>query len=153
MAEKQPQNINIKNKKSSHEYEFLEKFIAGIQLTGTEIKSIRAGKASLVDTYCYFHGGELFLKGMHVSEYWWGTYNNHEPKRDRKLLLHKKELIKLQRKSAEKGLTIIAIRLFVNDRGLAKMEIALAKGKQDFDKREDIKKRDHKREMDRAMKV
>jgi SsrA-binding protein len=153
MADNQQQNINIKNKKSSHEYEFLEKFIAGIQLTGTEIKSIRAGKASLVDSYCYFHNGELFLKGMHVSEYWWGTYNNHEPKRDRKLLLTKKELIKLQRKSAEKGLTIIAIRLFVNERGLAKLEIALARGKQDFDKREDIKKRDHKREMDRAMKI
>jgi len=152
MAENQFQNIQIKNRKSSHEYEFLEKFIAGIQLTGTEIKSITAGKASLVDTYCYFHNGELFLKGMHVSEYWWGTYNNHEPKRDRKLLLHKKELIKLSRKSQEKGLTIIAIRLFVTEKGLAKLEIALAKGKQDFDKREDIKKRDHKREMDRAMK-
>jgi len=152
MAENQFQNIQIKNRKSSHEYEFLEKFIAGIQLTGTEIKSIKAGKASLVDTYCYFHNGELFLKGMHVSEYWWGTYNNHEPKRDRKLLLHKKELIKLSRKSQEKGLTIIAIRLFVTEKGLAKLEIALAKGKQDFDKREDIKKRDHKREMDRAMK-
>ena len=153
MAEAQQQNINIKNKKSSHEYEFLEKFIAGIQLTGTEIKSIKAGKASLVDSYCYFHNGELFLKGMHVSEYWWGTYNNHDPKRDRKLLLNKKELIKLDRKSQEKGLTIIAIRLFVTQKGLAKLEIALARGKQDYDKREDIKKRDHKREMDRAMKV
>lgn len=152
MAEVQ-QNINIKNKKSSHEYEFLEKFIAGIQLTGTEIKSIKAGKASLVDSYCYFHRGELFLKGMHVSEYWWGTYNNHDPKRDRKLLLNKKELIKLERKSQEKGLTIIAIRLFVNEKGLAKLEIALARGKQSFDKREDIKKRDHQREMDRAMKI
>lgn len=153
MAEQQSLNINIKNKKSSHEYEFLDKYIAGIQLTGTEIKSIKAGKASLVDSYCYFHRGELFLKGMHVSEYWWGTYNNHDPKRERKLLLNKKELIKLERKSQEKGLTIIAIRLFVNEKGLAKLEIALARGKQDFDKREDIKKRDHKREMDRAMKI
>ncbi len=153
MADNQHQNVNIKNKKSSHEYEFLEKFIAGIQLTGTEIKSIKAGKASLVDSYCYFNNGELFLKGMHVSEYWWGTYNNHDPKRDRKLLLNKKELVKLERKSQEKGLTIIAIRLFVTERGLAKLEIALARGKQDFDKREDIKKRDHKREMDRAMKI
>jgi SsrA-binding protein len=153
MAEQQSLNINIKNKKSSHEYEFLDKYIAGVQLTGTEIKSIKAGKASLVDSYCYFHRGELFLKGMHVSEYWWGTYNNHDPKRDRKLLLNKKELIKLERKSQEKGLTIIAIRLFVNEKGLAKLEIALARGKQDFDKREDIKKRDHKREMDRAMKI
>lgn len=153
MAENPYQNIQIKNKKSSHEYEFLEKFIAGIQLTGTEIKSIKAGKASLVDSYCYFHRGELFLKGMHVSEYWWGTYNNHDPKRDRKLLLNKKELVKLERKSQEKGLTIVAIRMFVTEKGLAKLEIALARGKQDFDKREDIKKRDHKREMDRAMKI
>ena len=153
MTDNQYQNIQIKIKKSSHEYEFLEKFIAGIQLTGTEIKSIKAGKASLVDSYCYFHRGELFLKGMHVSEYWWGTYNNHDPKRDRKLLLNKKELIKLERKTAEKGLTIIAIRVFITQKGLAKLEIALARGKQDFDKREDIKKRDHKREMDRAMKV
>jgi SsrA-binding protein len=151
MAENQ-QNINIRNKKSSHEYEFLEKFIAGVQLTGTEIKSIKLGKATLVDTYCYFHQGELFLKGMHVAEYWWGNLNNHDPKRDRKLLLNKKELIKLERKSQEKGLTIIAIRLFLSDRGLAKLEIALARGKQDFDKREDIKKRDAKREIDRIMK-
>lgn len=148
-----PQNINIKNKRSSFEYEFLEKYIAGIQLTGTEIKSIKAGKASLVDSYCYFHNGELYLKGMHVSEYWWGTYNNHDPKRDRKLLLQKKELIKLEKKSSEKGLTIIAIRLFVNQKGLAKLELALSRGKMEFDKRQDIRKRDTKREMDRAMKV
>ena len=151
MAETQ-QHINIKNKGASHEYEFLEKFTAGIQLTGTEIKSIKAGKATLVDSYCYFHSGELFLKGMHVSEYWWGSYNNHEPKRDRKLLLNKKELIKLERKSSEKGLTIIAIRLFVNEKGLAKIELALARGKQEFDKRQDIKNRDAKRELDRAYK-
>jgi SsrA-binding protein len=146
------QHINIKNKKSSHEYEFLEKFIAGVQLTGTEIKSIRMGKASLVDSYCYFHHGEMYLKGMHIAEYWWGNLNNHDPRRDRKLLLTKKELLKLERKSQEKGLTIIAIRLFVNEKGLAKIEIALAKGKQDYDKREDIKKRDAKREIDRYMK-
>jgi SsrA-binding protein len=146
------QHINIRNKGASHEFEFLEKFVAGIQLTGTEIKSIKAGKATLVDSYCYFHAGELFLKGMHVSEYWWGSYNNHEPKRDRKLLLNKKELVKLDRKSAEKGLTIIAIRIFVNEKGLAKVELALARGKQEFDKRHDIKSRDAKREMDRAIK-
>ncbi len=151
MAEAQ-QHINIKNKGASHEFEFIEKFIAGIQLTGTEIKSIKAGKANLVDSYCYFQGGELYLKGMHVSEYWWGTYNNHEPKRDRKLLLNRKELIKLERKSSEKGLTIIAIRLFVNEKGLAKIELALARGKQEFDKRHDIKNRDAKREIDRVMK-
>ncbi len=147
-----PQHINIRNKGASHEFEFLEKFTAGIQLTGTEIKSIKAGKATLVDSYCYFHSGELYLKGMHVSEYWWGSYNNHEPKRERKLLLNKKELNKLERKSAEKGLTIIAIRLFVNEKGLAKIELALARGKQEFDKRHDIKNRDAKREMDREFK-
>jgi SsrA-binding protein len=146
------QDINIKNKRASHDYEFLEKYVAGIVLTGTEIKSIKAGKASLVDSYCYFHEKELYIKGMHVSEYWWGTYNNHDPRRDRKLLLQRKELNKLQRKSEEKGLTIIAYRMFINERGLAKVEIALARGKQDFDKREDIKKRDAKREMDRFMK-
>lgn len=146
-------DIQVRNKKASHDFEFLEKFIAGIQLTGTEIKSIRLGKASLVDCYCYFNRGELFVKGMHVSEYWWGNLNNHDPKRDRRLLLTKKELIKLERKSQEKGLTIVAIRLFINEKGLAKLEIALSKGKHEFDKREDIKMRDAKREMDRAMKV
>lgn len=151
MAELQ-QNINIKNKKASHDYEFLEKFITGIQLTGTEIKSIRAGKASLVDSYCYFNNHELFLKGMHVSEYWWGNLNNHDPKRDRKLLLNKKELVKLERRSQEKGLTIIAFRLFLNERSLAKLEIALSRGKQNYDKREDLKKKDASREMDRARK-
>jgi SsrA-binding protein len=149
----QKSNVNIKNKKASHDYEFLEKFIAGIQLTGTEIKSIREGKANLVDSYCYFARGELFVKGMHIAEYWWGTFNNHDPKRDRRLLLTKKELIKLERKSQEKGLTIIALRLFINEKGLAKLEIALCKGKHEYDRREDIKKRDAKREMDRAMKV
>lgn len=149
----QKSNINIRNKKASHDYEFIEKFIAGIQLTGTEIKSIREGKANLVDSYCYFARGELFVKGMHIAEYWWGSLNNHNPKRDRRLLLTKKELIRLERKSQEKGLTIIAIRLFINDKGLAKLEIALSKGKHEYDRREDIKKRDAKREMDRMMKV
>jgi SsrA-binding protein len=149
----QKSTINIRNKKASHEYAFLEKFVAGVQLTGTEIKSIRLGKASLVDCYCYFVRGELFVKGMHVAEYWWGTYNNHDPKRDRKLLLTKKELIKLGRKSQEKGLTIVALQLFINEKGLAKLEIALARGKQEFDRRDDIKTRDAKREIDRAMKV
>ena len=151
MAEQQPK-INIKNKKASHDYEFLEKYVAGIILTGTEIKSIKLGKASLVDSYCYFTNHELFLKGMHVSEYWWGNLNNHDPKRDRKLLLNKKELTKLERRSQEKGLTIIAFHLFLNERGLAKLEIALARGKQNFDKREDLKRKDATREMDRAMK-
>jgi SsrA-binding protein len=150
---KDTNNIQIRNKKASHDFEFLEKFIAGIQLTGTEIKSIRLGKASLVDCFCFFNRGELFVKGMHVAEYWWGNLNNHDPRRDRRLLLNKKELVKLGRKSQEKGLTIVAIRLFINEKGLAKLEIALSKGKREFDKREDIKKGDAKREMDRAMKV
>lgn len=145
--------VNIRNKRASHDYEFLETYSAGIVLTGTEIKSIRAGKASLVDAFCYFHRGELFIKGMHIAEYWWGTYNNHDPRRDRKLLLQRKELNKLQRKSQEKGLTIIAYRLYINERGLAKVEIALAKGKKEYDKRETLKLKDAKREIDRHMKV
>jgi len=150
---KDTNNIQVRNKKASHDFEFLEKFIAGIQLTGTEIKSIRLGKASMVDCFCYFSRGELFVKGMHVAEYWWGNLNNHDPRRDRRLLLNKKELLKLERKTQEKGLTIVALRMFLNEKGLAKLEIALAKGKHEFDKREDIKKRDAKREIDRAMKV
>ena len=121
-------------------------------LTGTEIKSIKAGKAALVDSYCYFNRGELFIKGMNVSEYWWGNYNNHDPRRDRKLLLNKKELVKLERKTQEKGLTIIAYHIFLSEKGLAKIGIALAKGKQNYDKREDLKRKDATREMDRAMK-
>ena len=144
--------INIKNKKASYQYEFIEKFVAGIQLSGTEIKSIRLGKASLVDTYCHFYSGELWVTGLHIAEYWWGSYNNHEPKRERKLLLNKKELIKLEKQSQEKGLTIIAIRLFVNEKGLAKLAIALARGKKQHDKREDLKDKDSKRELDRIKK-
>ena len=146
-------NIIIKNKKASFEYEFLEKFIAGIVLSGTEIKSIREGKATLADTYCLFRSNELFLKGMHISEYWWGNLNNHEPLRERKLLLTKRELRKLERKVKETGLTIIVTRVFVNDRGLAKAEIALAKGKKEYDKRQTLKKRDATREIDRSMKA
>ena len=146
-------HIEIKNKKASFEYAFLEKYTAGIKLTGTEIKSIRAGKANLVDAYCYFANNELYVRGMHVAEYEWGSYSNHEPKRDRKLLLTKKELNKLFRRSQEKGLTIVAYRIFLNDKGLAKLDIALAKGKKQFDKRQDIKKRDTEREIDRRYKV
>jgi SsrA-binding protein len=144
--------VNIRNKRASHDYEFIETYTAGIVLSGTEIKSIRAGKVSLVDSFCYFNRGELFVKGMNIAEYWWGSYNNHEPRRDRKLLLQKKELQKLLRKSQETGLTIIATRLFINDRGLAKLDIALAKGKKEYDKRETLKLKDAKREMDRFMK-
>ena len=150
--EKKALHIDIKNKKASFEYEFIDQYTAGIKLTGTEIKAIRLGKANVSDAYCYFASNELYVKGMHVSEYAWGTYSNHEPKRDRKLLLNKKELVKLFRKSQEKGLTIVAYRLFINDRGLAKLNIALAKGKKQYDKREDLKKKDANREMDRMRK-
>lgn len=146
-------NIIIKNKKASHEYEFLEKYIAGIQLTGTEIKSVRAGKATLVDSYCQFRNGELFVKGMHISEYWWGNLNNHEPLRERKLLLTSRELKKIDRKVKETGLTIVVIKMFINDRGLAKAEIAVAKGKKEYDKRETLKRKDANREMDRLRKI
>lgn len=149
---REQQQVNIRNKKASHDFEFLEKFVAGIQLSGTEIKSIRLGKASLVDAFCYFHNGELFVKNMHIAEYYWGNLNNHDPKRDRKLLLNKKELEKLFRRSQEKGLAIVAFHIFLNEKGLAKVEIALAKGKKEYDKREDLKHKEARREMDRAMK-
>jgi SsrA-binding protein len=144
--------INIRNKKAWHDYEFLERYTAGMQLTGTEIKSIRAGKASLVDAYCYFSENELWVKGMHISEYDFGNLNNHDPKRDRKLLLNRKELKKLAKNVNEKGLTIIALRIFLTENGYAKLEIALARGKKEYDKREDLKKKDSKRELDRMMK-
>ena len=144
--------INIKNKKAWHDYEFMEKFTAGMQLTGTEIKSIRAGKASLVDSYCYFRENELYVKGMHIAEYDFGNINNHDPKRDRKLLLSRKELRKLAKNIKEKGLTIMALHMFIAKNGYAKLEIALAKGKKEYDKREDLKQKDSKRELDRMMK-
>jgi SsrA-binding protein len=146
-------NIVIQNKKASHDYEFLEKFIAGIKLTGTEIKSLRLGKATISDTYCLFENSELYLRGMHISEYWWGNLNNHDPIRDRKLLLNSKELRKIERKVKETGLTIIVIKVFINDRGLAKAEIAISKGKKEYDKRETLKRKDATREMDRMRKV
>ena len=146
------QNISIKNKKVFFEYEILETFVAGIQLVGTEIKSIRSSKASLVDSYCQFYMGELYVKNMHISEYDFGNINNHVAKRDRKLLLQKRELAKLAKKLKESGLTIVPIKLFITERGLAKLEIALAKGKKVYDKRESLKEKDSKRDMDRAMK-
>jgi len=145
--------IDIRNKKASFEYEFLEKFVAGVVLTGTEIKSIRQGKASLQDAYCAFRDHELWVHGVHIAEYWWGTINNHDPKRDRKLLLTRRELAKLERKVQEKGLSLIAFRLFLNEKGLAKIEIALARGKRAYDKRESLKEKDARRELDRARKV
>jgi SsrA-binding protein len=145
-------DIVIRNKKASHDYEFLEKYIAGIILTGTEIKSIRAGKAALSDSYCFFRNSELFIKGMHISEYWWGNLNNHDPLRERKLLLTSRELRKIERKVKESGLTIIVTKVFINDRGLAKAEIAIARGKKEYDKRETLKRRDSDRELDRLRK-
>jgi len=129
-----------------------EKVVAGIVLTGTEIKSIRMGKANLAESYCYFEGGELFVRGMHISEYSYGTYNNHLAKRDRKLLLTARELKKLNVKVKEKSMTIIPVLLFINDNGLAKLEIAVAKGKHFYDKRNSLKEKDHKREIDRHIK-
>ncbi|NTV84361.1 MAG: SsrA-binding protein SmpB [Bacteroidales bacterium] len=144
--------INIRNKKAWHDYEIIDKYVAGIQLTGTEIKSIRAGKVSLVDAYCYFNQGELFVKGMQVSEYDFGSIYNHFPKRDRKLLLTRRELGKLERMIREKGLTLVVLRIFISESRYAKLEIALARGKKEYDKREDLKKKDTRRELDRAMK-
>lgn len=142
-------SVNIKNKKARFEYEFVDTLVAGIMLTGTEIKSIREGKASLQEAYCYFKNEEMFIKAMNISPYAEATYFNHDPVRERKLLLKKREIEKWQSKLEEKGLTIVPVRLFMNDRGLAKMEIALAKGKKIHDKRESIKERDSKRELDR----
>ena len=145
-------SVSIRNKKASFEYFFVDTYTAGIVLTGTEIKSIRAGKAGLVDSYCYFHNGELWIKGMYVAEYKLGTYYNHIERRERKLLLQKKELVKLERKTKESGLTIVPVRLFINEKGFAKLRIALARGKKEYDKRETLKQKDAKREMDRYMK-
>jgi len=145
-------DIVIKNKKASHDYEFLEKYIAGIKLMGTEIKSIREGKANLTDSYCIFRDGEQYLKGMHIAEYWWGNLNNHDPLRERKLLLKSRELSKIGRKVKESGLTIIVIKVFINEKGLAKAEIAIARGKKEYDKRETLKRKDSERELDRIRK-
>ncbi len=145
--------INIKNKKAYHDYEILEKYIAGIQLKGSEIKSIRLGKVSLADSYCLFHQGELYVRGMQIAEYAWSSYNRHDPGRDRKLLLNSQELRKLQRKTRESGLTIITLRIFIADSGYAKLEIGLARGKKEYDKRETIKRKDTQRQLARLHKI
>lgn len=144
--------VNIKNKRASFDYEFIDTYTAGIVLTGTEIKSIRLGKASLVDTFCFFAKEELWVKNMHISEYFYGSYNNHIARRDRKLLLNKKELDKLQRSIKDAGFTIVPVRMFINEKGLAKVVIALAKGKKQYDKRESLKEKDDRRDMDRMFK-
>lgn len=145
--------INIRNRRASFDYELLETFTAGIVLTGTEIKSIRQGKASLVDTYCVFENGELWVKNMHITEYFYGTYNNHEVRRDRKLLLNRKELRKISRATLVTGFTIVPTRMFINDKGLAKVVIAIAKGKKRYDKRQSLKEKEDKRSMDRMFKA
>jgi len=147
--EKDPNNINIKNKKASFEYHFIDKFVAGLVLQGSEIKSIRKGKVNLQASYCVVHNEEAYVKEMHISPYEQASYYNHEPKRDRKLLLSKREIKKLASKTQEQGLTIVPIRLFVTDKGLAKLEIALAKGKKLHDKRHDIKEKDMKKDLAR----
>lgn len=144
--------VNIKNKRASFDYEFVDTFTAGIVLTGTEIKSIRAGKASLVDTFCYVNNGEIWVKNMYVALYDQGSYNNHVERRERKLLLNKKEIRNLQDDTKAPGFTIVPVRIFINEKGLAKMVIALARGKKEYDKRQSLKEKEGKREMDRAMK-
>ena len=142
--------IDIRNRRAGFDYEFLENYTAGVVLYGTEIKSIREGKASLADTYCVFNRGELYVKNMHIAEYFWASFNRKDPKRDRKLLLNRKELNKLERSVKEKGLTIVPTRLFISDNGYAKLNIALAKGKKEYDKRESIKDKDRRRAEQRG---
>ena len=144
--------VQIRNKKASFEYYFIDTYTAGIVLTGTEIKSIRLGKASLVDAFCYINNGEIWVKGMNVSPYFYGSYSNHEAKRDRKLLLTKKEIRTLTEDTKAPGFTIVPTLMFIDDNGRAKVNIALARGKKEFDKRQTIKEKEDRREMDRAMK-
>ena len=147
------QKVNIKNRKVSYEYKIFDKYVAGVMLLGTEIKSIRNNKANLSDSYCVLVENELFVRNLHISEYNSGGHDNHKPKRDRKLLLNRKEINKIQGKVKEKGNTIVPIRLFINEKGKAKLEIALAKGKKIYDKRESIKAKDIQREMDRSKNI
>ncbi len=147
--EKRISNVNIKNRRATFDYLVVDTYMAGLVLTGTEIKSIRQSRASLVDTYCIFIGNELWVKNMHIAEYFYGSYNNHTARRDRKLLLERKELRKLQQDAKNPGFTIVPLRLFINEKGLAKLVIALARGKHEYDKRQSIRERDDKREMDR----
>lgn len=146
-------NVRIKNKKATFLYEILETYTAGIELTGTEIKSIRNNKAGLNETYCTFIDSELYIKNMYIAEYELGGYVNHEPRRDRKLLLNRQELNKWEKKMKERGFTVIPLSLFINEKGLVKIDVALARGKKQYDKREDIKAKDNRRELDRIHKT
>lgn len=145
-------NINIKNKRAEFDFHIVDKYMAGIVLTGTEIKSIRVGKAGLVDTYCYIHNGEMWVKNMYVAEYDRGSYNNHLPRRDRKLLLNKKEIRNLQLETKNPGFTIVPLRLFINEDGRAKLDIALCRGKKEYDKRATLKEKQDRKDMDRFIK-
>lgn len=144
-------DINIKNRRASFDYAIDDTFTAGIVLTGTEIKAIRQGKASLADTFCYVDRGEVWVKNMYIAEYFYGSYNNHSTRHDRKLLLSRKEIRALEKNGKEAGFTIVPLRLFINERGLAKLVIGVARGKKDYDKRQSIKERDDKRAIARAM--
>lgn len=144
--------VNIRNKKAQHDYLFIDTLTAGIVLTGTEIKSVRDGKASLRDSFCYIYNGEIWLKGMNITPYFYGSYANHEAMRERKLLLNRREIRWLQQETKAPGLTIVPTQMYINDKGLAKVTIALARGKKEFDKRQALKEKEDRREMDRAMK-
>ena len=145
-------NINIKNRRATFDYEIVETFTAGIVLTGKEIKSIRLGKASLVDTFCYIENGEVWLKNMYVAEYFFGSYNNHNVRRDRKLLLNKKEIAEMHKYNQQSGFSLIPLRVFISEKGLAKVVVAIAKGKKENDKRQSIKEKEDKRMLARLMK-
>ncbi len=145
--------INIRNKRATYDYEILDTYTAGIVLYGTEIKSIRNGKASLSDTFCIIHRGELWVKNMYIAEYFFGSYNNHDIRRERKLLLHKREILKLQAELKNTGVTLIPTRLYLNEKGIAKVSVALAKGKKRHDKRNALKEKDLKRELQSAKKI
>ncbi|MDR1456386.1 MAG: SsrA-binding protein SmpB [Tannerella sp.] len=151
-GEKAGSRIQIKNRRATFDYELVETFTAGMVLTGTEIKSVRLGKASLTDTYCVVERREVWVKNMYIAEYFYGTYNNHPTRRDRKLLLNRKEIRKIESAAKNSGFTIVPVRLFINDRGLAKVVIAIARGKKEYDKRTSLRERDDRREMDRAFK-
>ena len=146
-------DVNIKNRRASFDYAITETFTAGIALTGTEIKSLRLGKASLADTYCYVHNGEVWVKNMYIAQYFYGTYNNHAERRERKLLLTRKEIRTLDKFAQAPGYTIVPLRLFINGRGLAKLVIGVGRGKKEYDKRQSIKERDDRRDIARAFKV
>lgn len=152
VEKKKAKAVNIKNKRAEFDYLISDRYIAGIVLTGTEIKSIREGKASLVDTYCYINNGELWVKNMYIAEYFFGSYNNHPPRRDRKLLLNRKELRKIENDTKMPGFTLVPLLLFIDEKGRAKLRLGLARGKKEYDKRQTLKEKEDRREIDRSIK-